>query len=117
MTVDDLEQRWQRLLTKLQAFAPLLAKQGTLVPKTGRSRLNWCVRYFDHPDGGQRVRRTIYVGSNPELARRTGVYLEHCRAQLREAKEALGLATVALTLGSQVRRQLQHWVGSKLAGS
>jgi hypothetical protein len=115
MTGSTLEQRWQQLLARLQAIAPLLATQGTLVPKTGRPRLNWCVRYLDGPHGGKRVRRMIYVGSDPELVRRTGVYMEQCRARWLEAKEALKLARFALTLGSQVQRQMRRWIVSKLA--
>jgi hypothetical protein len=108
-----LEQRWQRLLAKLQAIALLLATQGTLVPKTGRARLNWCVRYLDRPHlRGKPVRRMIYVGSDPELVRRTAKYLEHCRAHVLETKESLRLARFAMTMGSRVRRQMQSWVGS-----
>jgi hypothetical protein len=110
MLASALEQRWKRLLARLQAVAPLLARQGTLAPKTG-ARTTWCVRYLDDPHGGKRVRRMIYIGNDPELVRRTGEYLEQCRAQWLDAKEALNLARFALTLGSQVQRRMQRWVG------
>src|ERR1700722_13587259 len=111
MIVKALEERWQLLLAKLQAIAPLLATQGTLAPKTGRATLNWCVRYLDPPDReGKRVRKMIYIGSDAELLRRAGEHMELCRSRHLEAKEAMNLARVASTLGSQVRRQMQHWM-------
>lgn len=64
--------RWVRLRHRLGQYRSQLCRRGSLASRQLRNgRRVWDVRFMDRSTGGRPVHRAIYVGSDPELVRRT----------------------------------------------
>jgi hypothetical protein len=100
-----LEARWQALRARVEASAPLLETQGVLTPRKDGGRTYWYLRFVEI-DAGKSTRRSLYVGTHPELIRRVGKLLEECRERHRWMKETSMLARLALGLGTTLFRAL-----------
>jgi hypothetical protein len=101
----SLEARWQTLRTRVETFASLLETQGVLTPRRDGGRIYWYLRFVEI-DKGRSIRRSLYVGTHPELIRRVGKLLEECRERHRWMKETSMLARLALGLGTSLFRAL-----------
>jgi len=100
-----LARQWQRLCSKLDAKRHLLAQQGSLVRKRVNERWYAYLRYFEPDESGSIVHRSVYVGPEPELARRVEQYLRKLRATQEESEEILELVRMAKILAGMAHRQ------------
>src|SRR5262245_54524531 len=100
----DLERRWQSLLARLERLRPQLRTQGHLVLKQRGRRKVWCLRYWEAGPEGRAVRRSLYVGSDPELVRRTRAFVDRCHEHAQLDEETLALARWAVKAGRRLRR-------------
>jgi hypothetical protein len=105
VTDRSLEARWQTLRTRVESFAQLLETQGVLTPRSDGGRIYWYLRFVEI-DKGRSTRRSLYVGTHPELVRRVGKLLEQCRQRHRWTKETFELARLARSLGTTLFRAL-----------
>jgi hypothetical protein len=94
--------RWPALRRQLEALAPLLRTQGSLVRKTQRGRPYWYVRYYQEV-GGVRRQRSLYIGADVDAAR-VRAWLQEQREPAEFRRETLRLAALAMRLGRAVRR-------------
>ena len=68
----DQVARWKRLRERLGQHRSQLCRRGSLASRRLRNgRRVWDVRFVDRSTGSRPVHRAIYVGSEPELVRRT----------------------------------------------
>jgi hypothetical protein len=100
-----LEARWRALRARVEAVAPLLETQGVLTPRRDGGRIYWYLRFVEIDDG-KTTRRSLYVGTHPELIHRVGKLLEECRERHRWAEETFSLARMAQGLGTAVFRAM-----------
>ncbi len=97
----ERESQWIELRTRLDSIASLLRTQGVLDRKHQKGRWVWRVRYTDKVNAR---RRTIYIGTDPELARRVQELLNHYREQQRWAEQTEVLVKLALYGGVRFGR-------------
>jgi hypothetical protein len=103
---DRLALRWQRIQDKMKANEHILARHGTLATKVSRGRTAWCVRFCVAQEGGKVVRRSIYIGADPELVGRVRLLLETFREETVLAKETAGLVKLAIGINAVLGRRL-----------
>ena len=99
-----VESRWQRIKEKLEAHEGILAKRGILSSKVVNGRTIWRVRFRAPREGGGMIRRTIYIGTNPELVERVRRLLRTFREGTVLAKETAGLVKMAMAVCARLRR-------------
>jgi hypothetical protein len=99
----DLERRWAAIRSKLEAHADDLATQGVLVSRVASGRRIWKARFVIR-EGGRRVHKAVYLGSQPELLERARRLLELYRAQGRRGEEVAAFARFAAAFVGLARR-------------
>ena len=86
--------RWKTILAKLEPYAALLARPGTLASRMAGHRRVWSVRFYEQRDG-RRVQRAIFVGHDRRLVRRVQRLIDDYRVFPRLEREVSGLAKLA----------------------
>ena len=91
----DREARWREIERKLDAVSGALARQGSVASRlTPAGTRVYSVRYMEAGDGRRR-QRTIYLGPDPELARRAAEMIREVRAWAREAEGSARLGAAS----------------------
>ena len=102
-----LEVRWERIRTTMERHRALLEHHGTLeVKRVGTSKVH--VMRFLEGHLGQRVKRTIYVGVNPQLIKRARALLTEFREPRRWQAEAAAAADSLDAIVSRLRRRFHR---------
>jgi hypothetical protein len=103
---DRLALRWQRIRDKLKANEHILARHGTVAAKVSGGRTAWCVRFCVAQESGKVIRRSIYIGRDPELVGRVRLLLETFREPTALAKETAALVKLAIGINAVLGRRL-----------
>src|SRR5437879_2845612 len=77
---------WNELLPRLERLRPLLREQGSVVTKRIHDRVRYYLRYCEVVNQ-QKVQRSLYLGSDIELAERTRRLLDEFRWHARELRQ------------------------------
>lgn len=109
----ERENRWRRLVERLQEHAALLEHQGTVTFRMARRRRVWSLRFVERKEGGRPIQRALYVGGDLELVRRVRAFLRECRRRARWDDEAKLFAKVAGALTRVLRRAHKRCLGRR----
>jgi hypothetical protein len=99
----DLETRWAAIQEKMAANARWLVRRGSLTTKRAYGKRFWVLR-FDRPEQGRACHRTIYIGREPELLRRTCCLLQQYRSRALWEKEVAAYAQLVGLLRAVLER-------------
>ena len=87
-----MEDRCSAIRGQLEAAADILTKQGVIASRRASGRRVWSVRYRQEGQGGRRVHKSIYLGSNAELVGRAQGLLDQFRRREAWCREIESMA-------------------------
>ena len=99
-----MEDRCSAIRGQLEAAADILTKQGVIASRRASGRRVWSVRYRQEGQGGRRVHKSIYLGSNAELVGRAQGLLDQFRRREAWCREIESMAKLTATLCRVVAR-------------
>jgi hypothetical protein len=103
------EKTWQALRVKLEGNAASLIRQGVLIAKqTAAGRLVWAVRFVVTLEEGRKVHRSIYVGTDRILLKKTRDLLQHYRSLADLPKQLTAWSRMLGAACSTVKRMLRR---------
>ena len=98
-----LHRRWGKLEAKIRKQAGFLTDQGALASYRVNDGRVWAVRFYEVV-GGRKIQRSIYVGDDEHLLRRTRELLEELRRPSRRLAEVRAMSQLGRVLMRAVRQ-------------